>query len=46
MHFYQLSKVHNDPTLKVDGLEIPVTDQFKFLWVVFNKKLIFISFLQ
>ena len=31
MHFYQLRKMHNDPTLNLDRTEIPIIDQFKFL---------------
>ena len=30
--------MYNDPSLKINGTEIPVTDQFKFLEVVFDKK--------
>ena len=39
MHFCQL---HNDPVLKLDGVEIPVVDQYKFLGVIFDRKLSFI----
>ena len=42
IHFHHLRKMHNDPRLKIDGTEIPVTDQFRFLGVVFDKKLTFI----
>ena len=31
--------MHYDPTLKIDGIEIPVINQFKFLGVIFDKKL-------
>ena len=42
MHFCQLRGLHNDPVLKLDGVEIPVVDQYKFLGVIFDKKLSFI----
>ena len=38
VHFCQLRKMHNDPTLNLDGSEIPVVDQYKFLGVIFDKK--------
>ena len=40
--FCQLRGLHNDPVLKLDGVEIPVVDQNKFLGVIFDKKLSFI----
>ena len=42
MHFCQLRRLHNDPVLKLDGVEIPVVDQYKFLGVIFDRKLSFI----
>ena len=42
MHFCQLRDLHNDPVLKLDGVEIPVVDQYKFLGVIFDRKLSFI----
>ena len=42
MHFCQLRGLHNDPVLKLDGVEIPVVEQYKFLGVIFDKKLSFI----
>ena len=39
MHFCQL---HNDPVLKLAGVEIPVVDQYKFVGVIFDRKLSFI----
>ena len=30
MHFCQLLGLHNDPVLTLDGMEIPVVDQYKF----------------
>ena len=41
-HFCQLWGLHNDPVLKLDGVEIPVIDQYKFLGVIFDRKLSFI----
>ena len=29
--------MHNNTTLKLDGSEIPVVDQYKFLGVIFDK---------
>ena len=42
MHFCQLRGLHNDPVLKLDGVEIPVVDQYKFLGIIFDRKLSFI----
>ena len=42
MHFCQLRGLHNDPVLKLDDVEIPVVDQYKFLGVIFDRKLSFI----
>ena len=42
MQFCQLRGLHNDPVLKLDGMEIPVVDQYKFLGVIFDRKLSFI----
>ena len=44
--FCQFRKMHNNPTLKLDGAEIPVVDQYKFLGVIFEKKLTFIPSIQ
>ena len=38
VNFCQLRKTHNNPTLNLDGSEIPVVDQYKFLGVIFDKK--------
>ena len=46
VHFCQLRKMYNNPTLKLDGSEIPVVDQYKFLGVIFDKKLSFIPHIQ
>ena len=39
VHFCQLRKMRNNPTLNLDGSEIPIVDQYKFLCVIFDKKL-------
>ena len=39
MHFCQLRKMYNNPTLNLDGSEIPIVVQYKFLSIIFNKKL-------
>ena len=36
-------QLHNDPSLKFDGSEIPLVDKYKFLGIIFDKKLTFIS---
>ena len=46
MHFCQLRKMHNNPRLNLDRSEIPVVDQYKFLSVIFDKKLSFIPHIQ
>ena len=38
VHFCQLRKIHNNLSLNLDGLEIPVVDQYKFLGVIFDKE--------
>ena len=43
MHFCQLRGLHNDPVIKLDGVEIPVVEQYKFLGVIFDRKLSFIA---
>ena len=42
MHYCQLRGLQNDPVLKLDGVEIPVVDQYKFVGVIFDRKLSFI----
>ena len=46
VHFCQLRKMHKNPTLKLDGSEIPVVDQYKFLGIIFYKKLSFIPYIH
>ena len=42
VHFCQLRKVHDDPELYLYGSLIPVVEDFKFLGVLFDRKLSFI----
>ena len=46
MHFCQLRKAHNDPVLTLDGQPIPMVEETKFLGVIFDKKLTFISHIK
>ena len=40
------NKLRNDPSLKLDSSEIPVIDEYKFLRIIFDKKLTFIPHLK
>ena len=47
VHFCQKKKnLHNDRSLKLNGVEIPVVDEYKFLEMIFDKKLTFIPHLK
>ena len=46
VHFCQLRKVHNDPELYLYGSLIPVVEDFKFLGVLFDRKLSFIQHIK
>ena len=46
VHFCQLRKMNNNPTLNLDGSEIPVVNQYKFLSVIFDQTLPFIPQIQ
>ena len=46
MHFCQLRKAHDDPVLTLNGQPIPVVEETKFLCVIFDKKLSFISHIK
>ena len=35
--------MYNEPLIKLEDIEIPVVDEYKFLWVIFDWKLTFIS---
>ena len=42
MHFCQSRKLHLDPELTLDGVQIEVVPEFKFLGLLFDSKLSFI----
>ena len=42
VHFCQLRKLHDDPELYLYGSLIPVVEDFKFLGIIFDRKLSFI----
>ena len=46
VHFCQLRKVHDDPELYLYGYLIPVVEDFKFLVVLFDRKLSFIPHIK
>ena len=46
VHFCSLRKMHNDPVLKIDDAEIPVVNEYRFLGVIFDKKLSFIPHIK
>ena len=46
VHFSQLRKMHNDPLIKLEDTEIPVVNEYKFLGVIFDRKLSFISHIK
>ena len=46
VHFCQLRRPHNDPILKLDGVNIPIVEEYKFLGVIFDKKLSFIPHIK
>ena len=46
MHFCQLRKMHSNPLIKLKDREIPVNNKYKFLGVIFDCKLSFISYIK
>ena len=44
--FLSKKKLHNDPSLKLDSVEIPVGDEYEFPGIIFDKKLTFIPHLK
>ena len=42
MHFCQILKIHDQPSLTLNGSEIPMTQLFKFLGITLDPKLPFI----
>ena len=46
VHFCQLRRPHNDPVLRLDSVNIPIVEEYKFLGVIFDKKLSFIPHIK
>ena len=46
VHFCQLRKIHDDPELYLYGSLIPVVNDFKFLGLIFDRKLSFIPHIK
>ena len=46
MDFCQIHKIHNQPALILNGNEIPITYQYKFLGITLDPKLSFISHIK
>ena len=46
MHFCQIHKMHNQPTLTLNGSEISITQPDKFLGITLNPKLSFITHIK
>ena len=46
MHFCQIHKMHNQPTLTLNGSEIPIIQQYRFLGITPNRKLSFIHHIK
>ena len=46
VHFCQLRKIHDDPELFQYGSLIPIVDDFKFLGLIFDRKLSFIPHIK
>ena len=46
MHFCRKTKMHNDPSLFLNGHPIPVVEEFKFLGLIFDKKLTFLPHIK
>lgn len=39
-NFCQLWKFHHNPELRLEGTEVSVVDQYKYLGIIFDKKII------
>ena len=46
IHFCQQHILHTDPELKLDGVPIPVVAEYKFLGLIFDRKLNFIPHIK
>ena len=46
VQFCQLRKMHNDPLIKLEHTDIPVVNEYKFLGIMFDRKLSYISHIK
>ena len=46
IHFCNQRKLHLDPVLKIDHTEIPIVEHYKYLGIIFDRKLSFISHIK
>jgi len=46
MHFCRLRKLHQEPALILNGSQIPVVSEYKFLGAIFDNKLSFIPHIK
>ena len=46
MHFCQIHKMHNQPIQTLNGSEIPISQQYKFLGITVDPKLSFIPHIK
>ena len=46
VHFCQLRKMHNNPLIKLEHTDIPVVDEYKFLDIMFDRKLSFLPHIK
>ena len=46
VHLFQLRKEHADPVLHIYGSPIPVVEKYKFLGIIFDRKLSFIPHIK
>ena len=44
--FVNWDKMHNDPLIKLENAEIPFVNEYKFLGIIFDRKLSFISHIK
>ena len=45
-HFCNQCKLHLDPGLKIDHIEIPIVEHYKYLGIIFDRKLSFIPHIK
>ena len=39
VHFCQLRKMHHNPLIKLEHTDVPVVDEYKFVGIIFDRKL-------